>query len=86
MFETITQTIKIIILQNNSQKNPFNNPFAVSVSIPNEAKALGFCCNENNAANNHANNRTITIPHQIAKFLNDRLIFAHFFTSVGFFT
>ena len=56
------------------------------VSIPNHDKAPGLFCNENNAANNQANNRTTISPHQIASFLNDRLILAHFFTSVGLVT
>jgi hypothetical protein len=84
--DTITPSIKTITPQKRSAKNHCNKDFAVFVLIPNDTRALGLFCNENNAANSPANNKTKTSPHQIASFLNERFTFAHFFTSVGLFT
>ena len=75
-----------IILQNIKPQKAIISIFASDALTHIHCNAHGFFTNEDNVTKNHANIKTTTIPHQIASFLKEKLVFDHFFTSVGLFT
>ena len=76
----------MIILQNNSHVNACNSVLAIAAPTQIHCNACGFLISEDNVTKNQPKINTTTIPHQIANFLKEKLLFAHFFTSVGLFT
>ena len=74
-----------MILQNNSQQNTCNIIFASAAHTHIHCRESGLFLRENKVIKNHIKIRIITIPHQIASLLNERLILDPLFTSDGFF-
>ena len=86
MLEIITQSIKIMRLQNINPVNACNNILAVEASTQIHNKAFGFLINDDSVTRNHASMSIKTIPHHIATFFREKLVTDHFFISVGLFT